>query len=243
MEKSQIIHIVAEATIVGGLTVYLLNENSRMKSEIEQLKKDLQVVAQKQALVQQTHANAISSVMKSSRGGAATGHHQPQPAHSNQQPQPKMTRMHAPQPSHAGHSHSSHSSHTNHPAAHTGAANHRPRPQAGNPHAGPGGRRVQFDERVQVLEDEQEEEFSDDDLLASEFGDDPELDDEYGEEEQYEEDEPEPEQPKLSSGKKGKGKKGGMKIPSSAPKNRAGSMEDVKARAAMLARQAEEDDE
>ena len=264
------IHVVTETVVIGGLTVYLLNENAALKKRMDQLEKDLQVVAQQQVRVQQTHAGAISGLMKGNQrgnfqrpnmgnAGGNGGHNQPQRMHRTPKHQP----------------HSGHGNHNNHNSrvrfAPQAARPHHPQH---HPHQQPRHRTPanHHQQRVEVMEDDGD--MDDDELLASEFGDEPsfeemqpvhdnrrtkkqvqeewsdedydeqgDLDDEMGYEEEYESEEPEPEPIKPKGRQRRGGKRGQMKIPSSAPKNRASNMDDIKERAARLQRQAEADDE
>ena len=67
MERSQLIHIAAEVAVVGSLAVYLLNENSSLKKRVEQLEKDIQVVARQQALSQKRTVASVQAAINASR--------------------------------------------------------------------------------------------------------------------------------------------------------------------------------
>lgn len=67
MNKAQVVHVAAEAAVIGGLTAYLINENAKLKKDIAELRRDLQVIARYQLRVQQNHATAISGMIKATR--------------------------------------------------------------------------------------------------------------------------------------------------------------------------------
>ena len=204
MDKKTIVHVVAEAVILGGVTVYMVNRMSAMEHELKELRVDLQVVAKRQLKIEQNHSHAIRQIGQAS---------QAQPARSmvHHAPPPVAQPVHRPMP----------------------AAQRPPMRQA------PPVQRVQppppvaAPKRVQFTDDEDEPQDPDEELMAREFGEEPEP-----EEEQDEESEEAP--PVVATRARGrKPVRAGVKIPTGPGKKPgARDMDDVKNRAAEMARRA-----
>lgn len=59
MDKKTATHVATEVVVIGSLTVYLLNRIASLEQKISQLELDLQIVAKKEAKVEQVHTAAI----------------------------------------------------------------------------------------------------------------------------------------------------------------------------------------
>ncbi len=64
MDREKMIHIAAEAAVVGGITIYLLNRITALEEEVKLLKGDVQVVAKRNLHIEQNHATAIKQIME-----------------------------------------------------------------------------------------------------------------------------------------------------------------------------------
>ena len=61
MDKEKIIHIGAELAVLTALIVYIMNENTKLRKEITEIKKDVQTTAQRIQHVEISHGNEISN--------------------------------------------------------------------------------------------------------------------------------------------------------------------------------------
>ncbi len=67
MDKKQLVHIGAETAVLVGLVVYVMNENAKLRKEIAEIKRDVQITAQRVQKIQVSHGNVISSVVTAVR--------------------------------------------------------------------------------------------------------------------------------------------------------------------------------
>lgn len=195
MNKTTAIHVASEITVVGGLFVYLLNRITSLEAEVAELKKDTQAVGAHQLRSEKSHAEAITEL-----SNRLSSHNNNRP-----QPQPHVNHNHA-------HDHNHHvpqqppQMRVRVPPTPTPPTNARAHP------------RTQQPPRVEVVEEQTEEE-----LLESEFGD--------VEEDVQEEEQEEPEEEELPPPRRGK--KAVTFTPTS-QKRSATSMDDIKRRAAEM---------
>jgi hypothetical protein len=67
MNKTVITHVAAEAIVLGSLTVYLLNRIASLEQRLAQVELDVQIVARKEARVEEVHTTAIKNLASMSR--------------------------------------------------------------------------------------------------------------------------------------------------------------------------------
>lgn len=213
MDRKTTIHVAAEAAVLGALTVYLLGRISTLENEIKELRVDIQTVAKRELFTEQNHAQAIRQIgSQSTSSQPATSHVQPPNAHV-QPPRPQV------QPN-GGHTRPQLQ------PARPPAQNIRPaiRNQPPVRVAAPQPKKVQFSDEAEPNSDEE--------LLEEEFGSSRKVVEEV---ESEQEESSEEVQVKAKPKKPSKG----IKI-QNAPKKSGGArdMDDIKARAAEMARRA-----
>ena len=246
LDKKTLVHIAVEAAVLGVVSTYLLNRVSHLENELKELRADLQIVAKRQLKTEQNHAQAIRSVAAQPANRAPEGgqpatqhnHHAHQPAvnHAAHRAIPPVTATRAlppaTQPVHRA------------PPQPIQAV-HRAVQLPAQPT-----RKVQFSDEPEADSDEEllEEEFGPPQTRHEERHVAPpvrtQLPSRHREPEPEPEDEEEPEESSeeevqvVSRKRSGKKPAASLRVPSAAKKGGNRDMDDIKARAAAMARAA-----
>ena len=210
MDKQTIIHAAAESAAFIALTVYVINENSNLRKEIEQLKTDLQIVAKHQMKVDNQHNVLLDNLV--TRTNKLESAPKPQ-VHQISQPKPQNDMLVQRQQQQMAAMQQQQLLRQQQQQQQQAQARAQTQPQ-------------RIKKQVKFIEEDE------DDMLEHEYGGQGEEEDE---EEYYSESEEEPQPPpKLIANKKPK-RPTMVKNPNPPPKRRgARDMDDLKAKAAQM---------
>ena len=70
MDKKILVHVGAEVAALVGLVVYVMNENTKLRKEISDIKKDVKATAERVQKIEISHGNVLSSVVSAVRNAA-----------------------------------------------------------------------------------------------------------------------------------------------------------------------------